>query len=306
MQEILYDPLFLEHGTGSHPECAARVRGIAAHLEAAGDAFRFVAPRDATREELLRVHSPEHVDYVATFARAGGGHLDADTVASVRSFDAALRAAGAVVTAVDRVLDGESRHPFCLVRPPGHHALPERAMGFCLLNNVAVGARHARARGIDRVAILDLDVHHGNGTEACFAADPEVLFVSSHQYPLYPGTGAREDRGTGPGEGTVLNLPLPAGTTGGELLDALEAEAVPAIQRFRPGLLLVSAGFDAYERDPLAQLRVTLDDFERIGRLVARVASGVTEGRSVSTLEGGYHVRDLPGLVEAYLRGLGS
>ena len=306
MISIVYDPIFLAHRTGNHPERAERVEGILHHLgrhDCPLD-FDIVAPRAATPAEIARVHSAEYVDYLRVFAMAGGGHLDADTVVCEESYEAATKAAGAVITAVDLVLEKEATTPFCLVRPPGHHALAHRGMGFCLFNSIAVGVRHAQARGLARVAVLDFDVHHGNGTEAMFEADADVLFVSTHQHPFYPGTGAAEDRGIGAAEGTIVNIPLPAGTTGATLIDRLENEAVPRIADFAPEILLVSAGFDAYEHDPLAQFEVTVDDFRRIGALLAAAAAAHTGRCCVTTLEGGYHVDDLPRCVEAFLLGL--
>lgn len=306
MLSIHYDPIFLDHVTGDHPERVERVEGIVRHLERPDCPLTFdrVTPRAATVEEITRVHTQEYVDYVRVFAQAGGGHLDADTVACEASYDAAATAAGAVIGAVELSIDSPAARPFCLVRPPGHHALAHRAMGFCLFNSVAIGARHAQARGLGRVAILDFDVHHGNGTEAVFASDPSVLFVSTHQYPFYPGTGAAGDRGTGKGAGTVLNIPLPAGTDGATLIRHLEQEAVPRIADFAPEMLLVSAGFDAYVDDPLAQFELEVDDFRTIGALLTAAADRHAGGRCVSTLEGGYHLDDLPLCVEAFLLGL--
>ncbi len=308
MITLVHDPIFLRHETGSHPECPDRIRGLPEHLtrEDGPLEIRVTPPTAATPEQLSTVHEMEYIEYVEAFTRAGGGHLDADTFACAESYEAAVRAAGAVITGVDLALD-EDATVFCAVRPPGHHALAARAMGFCLFNSVAVGARHATgARGLDRVAILDFDVHHGNGTEAMFESAPDVLFVSSHQWPFYPGTGAATDRGKGDGKGTVVNLPLPSGTTGDELLAALRESAVPAIADFKPDLLLVSAGFDVYEGDPLAQFRVAEEDFVRIGALMAEIARDHTNRRPVTTLEGGYAVDALPRLVEAYLTGLDS
>ncbi len=305
MTRVVYDRVCLEHDTGEHPECAERVRRAEAWLRdpACRTEVTWHEARRATLADLERVHPAAHVERVRSLAADGGGRLDADTVASSASFEAATAGAGACLTAVDLALDEPGPLPFALVRPPGHHALADRAMGFCLFNNVAVAARHAQSRGREKIAIVDFDVHHGNGTEAIFYDDPSVLFVSSHQHPLYPGTGAAEDRGRGAGEGFTLNIPLEAGTTGPELLEALEREAAPAIERFAPDMLLVSAGFDAYRHDPLAQLAVDVDDFALIGTRLAEWARAFTSGLWMATLEGGYHLDDLPRCIEAFLAG---
>jgi len=306
MTRIFYDAIFLEHDTGAHPECADRLRAILAHLRRGGSAARcrIETPPPAPREAIERAHASQYVHALREFVEHGGGHLDPDTVAGPRSFDAACMAAGAALASVDAVLDSRDAHAFALVRPPGHHAMPSRAMGFCLLNNVAVAARHAQGRGLRRVAIVDFDVHHGNGTQEAFWRDPEVFYLSTHQYPFYPGTGARSDRGEGPGEGTTLNFPLPAGTTGARLLEILEGEGAAALRAFRPEILLVSAGFDAYENDPLGQFTLREEDFRSIGSALRRIADELSTGRIVSVLEGGYNLHGLPSCVEQYLVGV--
>ena len=241
--------------------------------------------RPATREQVERCHEPAYLDRLE--AVAAPTMLDLDTVASETSYEAALLAAGCSIEAVER--DG-----FALVRPPGHHALPERAMGFCLLDNVAIAARHAQAElGVERVAIVDWDVHHGNGTEEIFRGDDSVLFVSMHQWPFYPGTG-------GPGEGdeTTVNVPLPAGSADEDYLRAFDRVVEPAVRAFDPELVLVSAGFDAHEHDPLAGMRVTADGFRELALRTAALAP-----RVAAVLEGGYDPRTLPGLVSAALEG---
>lgn len=308
MVRIVYDPVCLQHDTGEHPECAERVARAEAWLRdpARTIPFSWHPARRATDDDLQRVHPAAHVQHVRSIAAAGGGRLDADTVASAASFEAATAAAGACLTAIDLALESRDSLPFALVRPPGHHALADQAMGFCLFNSIAVAARYAQSLGHAKIAIVDFDVHHGNGTEAIFYDDPSVLFVSSHQHPLYPGTGAAEDRGRGEGEGFTINLPLEAGTTGPELIAVLEREAAPAIERFEPDMLLVSAGFDAYRHDPLAQLAVDIDDFAAIGSMLARWARDHASGLWMATLEGGYHLDDLPKCIDAFLAGSGT
>ncbi len=253
------------------------------------------APRDATPEEILRVHAASHVDRLAATA---GRHVrfDPDTAAGPRSHAAALAAAGAVVDAVESVLDGRLDRAFCAVRPPGHHATPERPMGFCLLNNVAIGAAAALARGLQRVAVIDFDVHHGNGTQDAFWRDPRVLYVSSHQFPYYPGTGALHEVGEGEGRGFTVNLPMPAGLGDAEFRSAYREVVEPVGRAFDPELVLVSAGFDAHRDDPIAGMALTADGFAELMDVCLSVASGSAGGRLVAVLEGGY---DLDALAEA-------
>jgi acetoin utilization deacetylase AcuC-like enzyme len=307
MVTVVYHDAFLEHATGAHPENAERLRRTVDRFRGpeAEVATRWATPEPADPAAIARVHRREYVDSLREFARRGGGYLDPDTVAGERSWEAALLAAGAAIRAVDLALGDPPTRSFALVRPPGHHALADRAMGFCLLNNVAIAAAHARARGCHRVAIVDFDVHHGNGTQDAFYRDPDVLYVSTHQYPFYPGTGAAHERGEGPGEGTTLNLPVPAGTDGEEILDLLQSKAAEALRRFGPDVLLASAGFDAFENDPLGGLDLTRRDFRRIGRFLATLADEVCGGRLASVLEGGYNLEELPRCIEEYLAGIG-
>jgi acetoin utilization deacetylase AcuC-like enzyme len=284
------DPLFADHDPGAgHPERPQRLEAVQRGLREAGvaDALVPFAARPATREELLRVHEAGHVDRLAG---AAGRHLrlDPDTAMSPRSHEAALRAAGAVVEAVHQVLDGSLDRAFCAVRPPGHHATPGRAMGFCLFNNVAVGAAAARARGLERVAIVDIDVHHGNGTQEAFRTDPRVLFVSSHQFPYYPGTGALDDAGEGRGRGFTVNLPMPAGFGDAEYARSYREIVEPIGRAFDPQLVLVSAGFDAHRDDPLGGMRLTGAGFGALMDVCLAIAKGSAGGRLVAVLEGGY------------------
>ena len=283
----------LAHDTGpGHPESSAR---LAAVLEALDDprfsqCARIEAPA-ATREQLARVHTRELIDAVIDEPIASGWRrLDPDTVMSPASAEAALRAAGAVCAAVDAVISGAHRRAFCAVRPPGHHATHDTAMGFCLFNSVAVGAAHAIAvHGLSRVAIVDFDVHHGNGTQDIFWSEPRVLYASSHQWPLYPGTGARDETGAG----NIVNAPLRPGAVSAEFRKAYEDTLLPALEEFAPELVLISAGFDAHRLDPLANLNLGTDDYAWITSRLVDLAARHAKGRIVSSLEGGYSLTAL-------------
>lgn len=283
---------FLDHlPRGGHPERPARLEAVLAGIRAAGvnDAIIAVAPRPATRLELERVHKPAYLDAVERFCESGGGWLDQDTAVSSGSWRAALLAAGAGPDAVERLDRGEADAAFIAVRPPGHHALGGRAMGFCLVNNVAVSAAVLAARG-ERVLIVDWDAHHGNGTQAMFYDDPRVLYVSMHQYPFYPGTGRMEETGTGEGEGFTINLPLPAGATGDVYQAALDQVVIPAAAAFGPTWIIASAGFDAHRADPLTELGLAAGDF---ADLTTRLMALVPAGHRLAVLEGGYDLAAL-------------
>jgi acetoin utilization deacetylase AcuC-like enzyme len=306
----VYDPIYLEHDLPSHPENARRLERILSTLESEGllERLRLLEPRPATTGELQRVHTAELIARVQRTAQAGGGYMDPDTYVSPRSFDAALMAAGGLVRAVETVLAGEVANGFALVRPPGHHATPARAMGFCLFNNVAVAARAALAEEkVERVFIADFDVHHGNGTQDIFADDPAVFYFSSHQYPYYPGTGHWSETGSGAGEGTLLNVPLPPGV-GDAGYAQLFAELVwPLAERFRPDLILVSAGYDAHWKDPLAMMNLSLTGYARLGQELVDMAGQLCGGRIVFTLEGGYQLDVLAyGVLNAFYALLGE
>lgn len=286
---LLYKhPASYEHETGSHPENAGRIRAIESALADAElpGLVEAEAPR-ASSEQLNRAHDAEHVATLAAFCAAGGGMIDLDTVASEGSWEAALRAAGAACDAVDRLLAGEDSSAFCAFRPPGHHAERDKSMGFCLINQVAIAAEHARSQGVERALIFDWDVHHGNGTEDIFKASPRVLYASIHGWPLYPGTGDISYEGEGEGEGFTVNLPVPTGA-GDELFTALtEHVVVPVAREFDPGLIAISAGFDAHAADPLASCEVTEDGYRAMAATVSDLATEL-EAPLLICLEGGY------------------
>jgi acetoin utilization deacetylase AcuC-like enzyme len=295
----------LGHDPGpSHPERPARLTAVLKALEASEFAAldRREAPR-ADTEQVARAHSTDYVDAILGAVPAQGRvGLDPDTYLSPGSGEAALRAAGAVCAAVDAVMAGEVANAFCAVRPPGHHAEPNRVMGFCLFNSIAVGALHARAvHGLQRIAVMDFDVHHGNGTQARFWTDRDLLYTSTHQSPLYPGTGLVSERGIG---GNILNLPLPPMAGSAEFRQAMIDAVLPALNRFAPEFLLISAGFDAHADDPLAGLRFATDDFAWATAELMAVAKAACGGRLVSTLEGGYDLDSLAASAAAHVRTL--
>jgi acetoin utilization deacetylase AcuC-like enzyme len=294
----------LAHDPGSyHPESPARLRAVLEGLESA--AFAALELRKAPRaelEDLVRAHSARFVEAIlAAIPTAGHAAVDADTIVSPGSGEAALRAAGAVCAAVDAVLAGEAANAFCAVRPPGHHAERERAMGFCLFNNVAIGAARARAvHGVERVAAIDFDVHHGNGTQAIFEADPNYFYASTHQWPLYPGTGARSETGVG----NVVNVPLPPMAGSSEFRHGVSQFILPALEEFRPDLIMISAGFDAHRDDPLAQLMLVEADYAWVTERLLECARRCCGGRIVSSLEGGYDLRALAASAAAHVAAL--
>jgi acetoin utilization deacetylase AcuC-like enzyme len=309
MTTLLYmHPSSLEHDTGpGHPESAARIRAITAIFEreerkGALSGIERREPPQATREQLERVHTARYVEAILNAVpESGHVRLDPDTVMSPGSGEAALRTAGAAVAAVDAVIGGEAANAFCALRPPGHHAEAERAMGFCLFNGVAIGARQALdVHGLARVSIFDFDVHHGNGTQHSFEREPRVQYLSTHQWPLYPGTGAREETGVG----NVVNRPLPAGTGSSAWRRVVEADILAAIDAFAPELIMVSAGFDAHRADPLAMLELVEDDYRWVTLRLLELARKHASGRVVSVLEGGYDLTALANSALAHLNAL--
>lgn len=285
-----YDPIFLRHYEFMHPERPQRLEAIRDSLESFGMLNQLVWPNfePASQQQITAVHSLDHYTRVHRLCQQGGGRFDADTYANEHSFDAAIKAAGAAVAAVDAVLSKRSPLAVALVRPPGHHATPDHPMGFCLFNNVAVAARHAvQAYGLKRVMIVDWDVHHGNGTQDIFYEDPQILFFSTHQYPFYPGSGHWRETGSGAGERLTVNVPLPAGTGDAGYTRVWAEVLAPVLRRFQPQLILLSAGFDAHWRDPLAAMRLTLDGYAHLASELRRLAEEV-EAPLVVILEGGY------------------
>jgi acetoin utilization deacetylase AcuC-like enzyme len=302
---LVHSERFAEHQTPpGHPERPERadvLDAVAARWRSRGVAI--AAPPVATAEQLGRVHDPEYLRRIAdTAGRATA--LDRDTYTSPESYEIALLAAGAVVEGVERVMDGSHRAAFALVRPPGHHAERSRAMGFCLFNNVAVAAAHARALGAAKVAVVDYDVHHGNGTQHIFEDDPAVLYVSTHQFPYYPGTGAADEVGRGAGRGFTVNVPMEVGAVNEDYQTVFESIVAPVLRQFAPDLLMVSAGFDAHERDPLGGMRLTTPAFGAMTLLLRAVADECCHGRIVAAVEGGYDLPALAGSLDAAIEAL--
>jgi len=311
MIAFIYSDEYQNHQNGSyhsaafHPESPDRVIAVERRLRESGllDDVKRLDPVEATIEQLAAVHDRDYVLGLEHICASGPARLDYDTGVVPESFRVARLASGAACLAVDEVMSGDVSAAFCAVRPPGHHAERSGAMGFCLFNNVAVAAEHARrAHGLERVAIIDWDVHHGNGTQHTFERAPGVFYLSIHQFPHYPGTGAASERGEGEGEGTTLNAPMPAGTGDREWIGALEGPFTKAMDDFRPQLVLVSAGFDAHLEDPLSSTRVTEGGYTRMTEIVKEWASRHASGRLVSLLEGGYNLDALGRSVEAHLK----
>jgi acetoin utilization deacetylase AcuC-like enzyme len=307
MTLLYYDPRFLEHDTGQHPERADRLQQVARHLQRTKLETRCGRPKwePVTDDELALVHDLDYARGVRELARIGGGRIEMDTVVSPASYDVARLAAGAVCDAVRRVIAGEDRHALCLVRPPGHHALRSEAMGFCLFNSIALGARLAVDRlDLDRVLIVDWDVHHGNGTQDIFYEDPRVGFFSIHRWPFYPGTGEANETGAGDGQGTTLNVPVEFGTSRERYHELFARNLEEIARRVRPQLVLISAGFDSHRDDPIGSLDLETEDFAELTQRVLEVAAEYSQGRIVSVLEGGYNPGILAGCVETHLREL--
>jgi acetoin utilization deacetylase AcuC-like enzyme len=304
---IIHHPIFKEHDTGpGHPESPSRYSVVMKSLQDDAELWSNlleVQAREAPRGDVQAAHTPQLYKQIERVVSEGTGYLDGDTVVSMRSMDAALYGAGAACQAIDLIMRGEVSNAFVPVRPPGHHATAERAMGFCLFNNVAVAARYAQNHyaEIERVAILDWDVHHGNGTQGVFYDDPSVFFFSTHQYPWYPGTGSRGENGVGRGVGSTLNVPLRALTPAGEQKRMFEAALEEISGKFKPDLIIISAGFDSHQGDPLGQLLLEDEDFVSLTRTVKDWAKQACGGRIVSCLEGGYNLQTLGETVRAHV-----
>ena len=307
MTLLFLDQFFLKHETGQHPERAVRLSSISKCLVGEGLDTQCTRPTwDAvSTERLARIHTLEYAEAVQAFAAQGGGQIEADTLVSRDSYDVAKYAAGAVCDAVQRVINGQDSRALCLVRPPGHHALGNTPMGFCLFNNIAIGARVATEESdLDRVLIIDWDVHHGNGTQDSFWTDPQVGFYSVHRFPFYPGSGAANETGSGQGLGTTFNLPIEFGTSRDDYRKQVANSLEDFAERMKPQLILVSAGFDSHRLDPVGSLGLEVEDFAMLTRLVLDIAASHTDGRIVSVLEGGYHPDILAESVAAHLREL--
>lgn len=305
---IVKDRRYLRHGADfTHPETPLRLASIYEMLDNPDMGWKFfsIDAREATREELERVHRPSYIDYIASTAGIKMSVLDPDTVATAETYDVARLAAGGVISAIDSVVAKEADNAFALVRPPGHHAQAATAAGFCIFNNIAIGARHALARcGMDRVLIVDWDLHHGNGTQEAFYDDRQVLYFSTHQFPGYPGTGSLDEMGKGMGLGYTLNVPLRPGADDGLYVRLFRDILAPVALSFKPDIILVSAGFDIYVADPLGDMKVTPEGFAGLTRILLNLAEECCGGRLVVVLEGGYHIQGLTKCVRAVLHEL--
>ncbi|MDH3269597.1 MAG: histone deacetylase [Ignavibacteria bacterium] len=304
---IVYDPIFLKHDQPGHPETAKRLESIISLLKEKDLMQKVVEikSRQTETDEITLYHSKDYVEYVSEFCEKGGGYLDPDTYSNKYSFTAAATAVGSCIDLTKSVINGELKNGFALLRPPGHHALTNRSMGFCLFGNIAIAAKVALTQpGIRKVAIVDIDVHHGNGTQALVGDDPNILFISTHQYPYYPGTGRIREIGHGDSEGTIVNIPLQAGVGDEGFKMVYEKVINPCIERFNPDLILISAGYDAHWDDPLADLNLSLTGYNWISRELVKYAGRVCGGKIVFFLEGGYNLVVLQYGVTNTIRGL--
>ena len=303
------DPFYLKHKNEPHPENPGRLNAIQKNIESSKyyNNLTLIQPRKATVEDIAKVHGTGYIRSVEDSCRNGVRNLDADTVISSDSYQAALLSAGAGLEALDKILEGTVGNAFCAVRPPGHHAEQNKAMGFCLFNNVGVIARYAQdVKNIQKIFIFDWDVHHGNGTQHSFYKDSSIYYSSIHQYPFYPGTGGVDETGTGDGLGSNLNLPMRAYSCDTEYINAIEHKLIPVIQKFNPDLIIISAGFDAHENDPLAQINLSTDCYGKMTQKLMEIANDVCNGRILSMLEGGYDYSALADSVQLHVETLSS
>jgi acetoin utilization deacetylase AcuC-like enzyme len=305
---LVYHPDYLKHDSGeNHPESAKRLSSLITYLEkkAFWSKLKNVPPYSASVEWLETVHDPNYVKMVEKTCKNGGGMLDPDTWVGRESYQIALLAVGGVMAAVDAVMDRKIKNAFCAVRPPGHHAERDKAMGFCIFNNVAVGVRYVQKKyGLKKVLIVDWDVHHGNGTQNIFLADPSVYYFSIHQFPHYPGTGSESEVGEGEGKGYTFNMPMFTGSGDLEYIEAFENIFYPLASKFSPDFVFISAGFDAHEQDPLATINLSEEGYGRMTEVITKLGSEHAQGRLVSVLEGGYNVRSLSASVEKHILAL--
>ena len=302
---LVYHPIYLLHETNGHPEKKERLTAILDKIQLEKLDVDFITPKPATIDQVAAIHGRRYIDQVKAICRHGGGYLDVDTILSQNSYDAALMAAGGALAAVDAVL-GEYGSAFALVRPPGHHAKPNRGMGFCIFNNIAIAAKHAQARGLKKVLIVDWDVHHGNGTNDIFYSDPSVLYFSTHQHPHYPGTGRADEVGEDGAQGSKVNVPLPSGTGDEGYLMAYREILKPIALEFKPDIVLVSAGQDPHKDDPLGGMRLTSAGFGAIAGVVKEIANTCCRGRLAAALEGGYNLGAQAEAVVAEIKAFGG
>ncbi|MEW6096280.1 MAG: histone deacetylase [bacterium] len=302
---LVYHPAYLLHETRVHPENKMRLVRILKYLEESTikNNLFYIPPRHATVEEVASVHLLTYIKMIERACQTNKKSIDPDTQICSKSYEVALLAAGGVISAIDAVVAGKKvKRAFALIRPPGHHAEPDKGMGFCIFNNIAIGAKYAQNKyGIKKILIIDFDVHHGNGTQLVFYNDPTVLYSSIHQYPFYPGTGTQLEKGQGEGEGFTINIPLPAKSGDSEYTQAFKSYIVPPALDFNPQLVLISAGFDAHKDDPIGGMRLTNEGYKNIAKLICDIANQTCDGKVVSCLEGGYNLDVLPVVIEEYL-----
>ncbi len=305
---IVFDPIYFQHDPGAaHPETPNRLIAVQEAVKALEFPIVAIPARAATVDELCQVHDTEYIQHILNMKVTEVTYLDPDTAISPRSQEAALKAAGGVIEAVDNVIQGSLKRAFCAVRPPGHHAEPDKAMGFCLFNNIAIGAAHALSkRGLGRIAIVDWDLHHGNGTQDAFYDTDEVLYISLHQWPFYPGSGREDEKGEGKGLGFNLNFPMVPGSSDEDFRAAFKEVIIPALTNYAPELIMISAGFDAHRDDPLGDLYLTTEFFGEMTGMLREMAKQCCQGRMVSVLEGGYNMQALKDSVIIHLKELAA